>query len=527
MTDFDNEYVWHCHLLGHEEQDFMRPFIFHPTVVVPDAPATVTVSGSTVTWVDTTPYGGQDAQGIPTAGTNAAYPTPTSSPKNEIGFKVYANVTLDANGNVPAGAVPVATVPANVTTLVDASGALAAAVAATVAPAVSVAVVAYNAAGDSFAGTSVTTTTAGAIGAPAAPVVTPGTNAVAGALIDATGTTVTVASTAGLVVGASVTGGGFPPGTVITAITSTTTFTTSAAGTPTVAPGAALTISKVAATALPTPAASTGPGGLTQTLNANGTTTLAWTAVSGATSYSMSITETTGAAGTPANTTLAPVVVTLTTPVSTSLTASIDATGRTVLVTTGTVAGLFVGESVSGGGFPAGTIITAINVAANSFTTSVSSTTPNLPGLALTAVGVPPTYTTGLLNSGSTYAFAVTATTLSGTTVAATAGLTNSPTQPPVAFTGAADAVGSGAVTLQWANNVLNKNNVAGMELTWTPAGGTAVVKTFVPTTTGATVTGLTIGTAYSFTLRAVSNVAAFNSTYVPVAPATLTVTAQ
>ena len=39
LTDFDNEYVWHCHILGHEEFDFMRPMIFHPNVQVPDAPA--------------------------------------------------------------------------------------------------------------------------------------------------------------------------------------------------------------------------------------------------------------------------------------------------------------------------------------------------------------------------------------------------------------------------------------------------------------------------------------------------------
>ncbi|MEI8030348.1 MAG: multicopper oxidase domain-containing protein, partial [Comamonadaceae bacterium] len=45
VTSFDNEYVWHCHILGHEEFDFMRPFVFHPTVLVPDAPALVTVAG--------------------------------------------------------------------------------------------------------------------------------------------------------------------------------------------------------------------------------------------------------------------------------------------------------------------------------------------------------------------------------------------------------------------------------------------------------------------------------------------------
>ena len=60
MQDFGWEYVWHCHILGHEENDFMRPIIFHaneatPTAVTPtgsqgtpDDPAAVVVS-----WPDT------------------------------------------------------------------------------------------------------------------------------------------------------------------------------------------------------------------------------------------------------------------------------------------------------------------------------------------------------------------------------------------------------------------------------------------------------------------------------------------
>jgi hypothetical protein len=316
-----------------------------------------------------------------------------------------------------------------------------------------------------------------------------------------------------LVVGASVSGGGFPFGTTITTITSGTVFTTSLASTstlPVVAPGVSLTISQAAAAALPTPAASTGPGGLTQALNSDGSMTLAWTPVAGATSYGVSITQT-------APTALAPVVVTVL-PVTTSVTgASIDAAGKTVLVSS--TAGLYVGGSVSGGGFPAGTLITGINATGLSFTTSVASTTPNAVAQALTSVGVPPTYKTGVL-TGTAYAFAVTATTLSGTTVAATAGLTNSQTQPPVAFTGLADAAGSKSITLSWANNSLNKNNVAGLKLTWTPAGGAAVSKTFAATTTGATVIGLTAGTSYSFTLQATSPVLGFYSTVVPLAAA-------
>jgi FtsP/CotA-like multicopper oxidase with cupredoxin domain len=428
LTDFDNEYVWHCHILGHEEQDFMRPFIFHPSIIVPDAPAAVTVAGSTVSWTDTTPVGGQDAQGIPTAGTNLAYPEPTSSPKNEIGFKVYN------------GALLVATLPANVTSWTDAS----------VSAANAYSVVAWNAAGTSLPGTSATTTTAATtVTPPTPPATTPGTIVVSGTL-DATGGVVTIASTSGLVVGASVSGGGFPQGTTITAInTVALTFTTSFVSTvacatapTTLCAPVTLTVSMAAAAALPTPSASSAPSGLTQGLNAAGAEVLSWTAVPGATAYTVTITETQA-------------------PVAPAL----------------------VGVTLA-------PVVTTIGIVA-------PATTPAT------------TYTTGKLNTGSTYTFSVTATTLSGTTAAATVvgGLTNSPTLPPVAFTGIADAVGSGSITLQWANNALNKNNVAGLLLNWGSGS-----KTFAPTSTGATVIGLTAGTSYSFTLQATSNVAAFNS---------------
>jgi hypothetical protein len=44
-TNFGWEYVWHCHLLGHEENDMMRPLVFK--VAVPLAPfsLTATLSG--------------------------------------------------------------------------------------------------------------------------------------------------------------------------------------------------------------------------------------------------------------------------------------------------------------------------------------------------------------------------------------------------------------------------------------------------------------------------------------------------
>jgi hypothetical protein len=190
LADYDNEYVWHCHILGHEENDFMRPFIFHPTVLVPDAPAAVTLAGTTLSWTDTTPLGGQDAQGIPTAGTNAAHPEPTNSPKNEIGSKIYRLMTSTVTSTNPAVA-PVSTighpvelgaVPANATSWTDASLALAppadvttaadaSGFTTTIHQAYSYAVMAYNAAGNSAMGTSDTTTSSGALAGVAAPLV--------------------------------------------------------------------------------------------------------------------------------------------------------------------------------------------------------------------------------------------------------------------------------------------------------------------------------------------------------------------
>jgi hypothetical protein len=55
LTNFDWQYVWHCHILGHEENDMMRPLIL---VTKPFAPsnAVATQPGGTtsvsLTWTD-------------------------------------------------------------------------------------------------------------------------------------------------------------------------------------------------------------------------------------------------------------------------------------------------------------------------------------------------------------------------------------------------------------------------------------------------------------------------------------------
>ncbi|MFM9836301.1 MAG: fibronectin type III domain-containing protein [Methylophilaceae bacterium] len=84
VEDFGWEYVWHCHILGHEENDFMRPFVFDYwndksaqvggfAVNRPDQIIDLAINGQVLSWTDPTP-----SLDILTL----------ANPKNEIGFKV-------------------------------------------------------------------------------------------------------------------------------------------------------------------------------------------------------------------------------------------------------------------------------------------------------------------------------------------------------------------------------------------------------------------------------------------------------
>ncbi|MBU0622666.1 MAG: flagellar hook protein FlgE [Gammaproteobacteria bacterium] len=101
---------------------------------------------------------------------------------------------------------------------------------------------------------SLTFGTNGTILTPSAPVTsasfnpTPPAITLAGSSLNVAGTTATVSTTAGLAVGATVTGGGFPAGTTITSIVDATHFTTSAAGT-SGATGVTLTVTNPASAA--------------------------------------------------------------------------------------------------------------------------------------------------------------------------------------------------------------------------------------------------------------------------------------
>jgi FtsP/CotA-like multicopper oxidase with cupredoxin domain len=146
-VDYGSEYVWHCHILGHEENDFMRPFIFNAKEVL--APSfTITsaaagASGVAVTWVDPTP--------IPKV--LSTYDPITSvggflgNPNNEIGFRVE-RASVDAAGVIgayaPVGAglhklnaiTGQVNEQANATSYVDTSAAGGSALAAPAAPAI-------------------------------------------------------------------------------------------------------------------------------------------------------------------------------------------------------------------------------------------------------------------------------------------------------------------------------------------------------------------------------------------------------
>ena len=59
LFDFGHEYVWHCHILSHEENDMMRPISVKVPLAAPNAPfalgATATGPGSSrinLTWTD-------------------------------------------------------------------------------------------------------------------------------------------------------------------------------------------------------------------------------------------------------------------------------------------------------------------------------------------------------------------------------------------------------------------------------------------------------------------------------------------
>lgn len=99
------EYMWHCHLLGHEENDMMRPIAVTVPHVRPTAPVlsfTRTAKPVNLKWTDPTPF---------------AAPTTLGNPANEIGFKIE-RATINNSGKIGAY-VQIAQALANQTSFID------------------------------------------------------------------------------------------------------------------------------------------------------------------------------------------------------------------------------------------------------------------------------------------------------------------------------------------------------------------------------------------------------------------------
>jgi putative cell wall-binding protein len=106
MVNFGWEYVWHCHILSHEEMDMMRPMSLAVARSVPDTPA---LAGNgdpgtpiNLTWTDGTPAGAPGTLG---------------NPANEVGFRIE-RATVTSEG-VESTYTVIANVLANQTTYTD------------------------------------------------------------------------------------------------------------------------------------------------------------------------------------------------------------------------------------------------------------------------------------------------------------------------------------------------------------------------------------------------------------------------
>jgi hypothetical protein len=97
-SGYDNEFTWGTAVMGHAEDDFTRPVVYHPTVTLPATPTGLALASGALSWVDITP-----ASVAATLGNSA----------NEVGFQVsYA--AISSNGTVSTYSTPVA-LPANTT----------------------------------------------------------------------------------------------------------------------------------------------------------------------------------------------------------------------------------------------------------------------------------------------------------------------------------------------------------------------------------------------------------------------------
>jgi invasion protein IalB len=480
LVNFGWEYVWHCHILSHEEMDMMRPIIFNVDRQIPDPPSSLSanaVGGQiNLTWTDPTP----------------PLPVNLGNPKNEIGFRVErATIT----GGSPGPFAAIGASLANATAFVDSS------VSAGVLYAYQV--VAYNAAGDSVPSNMIITSTT--VSAPTAPT---SVTAVAGNAqavvsfatpISDGGSPIlyyTVTSSPG---GITATGTSSP--ITVTGLTNGTTYTFTVTATNAIGTGPASAPSN-AVTPATVPEAPTGVSAVA----GNGQATVSFTApVSDGGSPITSYTVTSSPGGITATGTSSPITVT---GLANGTTYTFTVTATNVIgigpasapsnpVTPATVPEAPTGVSAVAGNGQATVSFTA--PASDGGSPITSYTVTSSPG-GITAMGsTSPITVTGLTN-GTTYTFTVTATNAIGTGPASAPSNAVTPLGLPGAPTGVSAVAGNGQATVSFTAPASDGGSpitfLHGNLQSWRRSRPTA-------STSPITVTGLTNGTTYTFTVTA------------------------
>jgi FtsP/CotA-like multicopper oxidase with cupredoxin domain len=99
VVDYGWEYVWHCHLLGHEENDMMRPIVFSVAPAVPTGlKATLTAAGqATLSWTNAAVAAPFATDFVVQRATNAAFTAGVAT------FTVNMPALTLVNGSLAAG----------------------------------------------------------------------------------------------------------------------------------------------------------------------------------------------------------------------------------------------------------------------------------------------------------------------------------------------------------------------------------------------------------------------------------------
>jgi hypothetical protein len=129
IDNFGWEYVWHCHILGHEENDFMRPVKFNANEAVPAAPTNLALTAAGgLTWTDNASTEYKYQVYTVTGNSNATTLVATelananSTAAVPAGAKAYGVVAVGANGvGVGVIAAPVAAPTALTTSIANAT----------------------------------------------------------------------------------------------------------------------------------------------------------------------------------------------------------------------------------------------------------------------------------------------------------------------------------------------------------------------------------------------------------------------